>query len=147
MSPPRPLATALLPLVLLAACGGEPGRTPRCSAEPPTRLEGVWSGYQEGREQGEWTLLVTGTCFFLSGPGRRAWMKGAATFPEQGNEGPLDLWIEDCDCSAPGETALALFHLQDDELRIAGVEPGSRDRPASLDAPGARVFRFQRRSP
>lgn len=144
MSPLGPLAAALL---LLAACGGEPAGEPRCSAQPATRFEGVWTGYEEDREQGEWTLLVTGTCFFLSGPGRSAWMKGAVSFPEEGDEGPLDLWIEDCDCPAPGETSLALFRLRGDELRLAGAEPGSPERPSSFDAPGARVFSLRRRSP
>jgi len=143
----RAAAIAGTLLLLLAACSAEPP----CDPEALTRFEGVWSGLAEGREgDGEWTLLVSGSCFFLSGP-RGYWLKGAAAFPEEGDEGPLDLAITECDCPAEGQVARALFRLRSEgprgeELRIAGAEPGSRRRPASFAEEGTAVLRLRRQA-
>lgn len=134
------LRIALAPLLCLAACSAEPP----CDPDTPSRFEGVWSGFEVGREDREWTLLVTGDCIFLSARGPGGWLKGAASFAPQGTEGPLDLRIDACDCPFEGQTTLARFRLKGDELQIAGGEPGSSERPSSFTAGTSRVLRLWR---
>ncbi len=114
------------------------------AAEKAT-VQGRWSGFEKGGTE-RITLALSGNQFTYwdaksNEIGSGTFVVNDAVQPRQ-----MDLTFEKI--PAPqyvGKVGLAVFELQGDELKIAGSEPGSTQRPASIaGGQGVRVFTFKR---
>ena len=131
---------AALFAAVLAGCN-----KPAAEKAPKATVEGRWSGYEAGRSEktiiefkaGQFTYWDAQTNEIGSG----TFVVNDAVEPNQ-----MDLTFEKM--LAPeyvGKVGLAVFELNGNELKIAGSEPGSTQRPTSVaGGQGVRVFALKR---
>lgn len=114
------------------------------TAEKPT-VQGRWSGFEQGRR--EKTILAFNGDQFAYWDAQSNKL-GSGTFVVNDTMQPAQMDLTFLECPAPeyvGKVGLAIYELQRDELKIAGSEPGSTQRPTNIaGGEGIRVFTLKR---
>ncbi len=118
-----------------------------CSQPAPktATVQGRWSGFEKG---GTEKITVAFTADRFTYWDSRTNEIGSGTFVVNDTVQPNQMDLKFEQIPAPdyvGKVGLAVFELRGDELRIAGAEPGSGQRPTNIEGgPGVRVFTFKR---
>ena len=114
------------------------------AADKPT-LEGRWSGFEGGSTEAL-TLEFTGNRFAYWDSQTNEIGSGTFIVNDTVTPKQLDLTFEKI--IAPeyeGKVGLAVYELSGSELKVAGAEPGTTERPTSVaGGPGIRTFTFTR---
>jgi uncharacterized protein (TIGR03067 family) len=109
-------------------------------------LEGRWSGFEQGRPDNKLTLTLNGDRFAYWNTQSNEWGRGTFVVNDTLQPAQMDLTFQEC--PAPqymGKVALAIYELQRDELKFAGSEPGSTQRPTNIaGGQGVRTLTFKR---
>jgi len=134
---------SMLPVLGIALVAGVVGCSTQKAAKPT--LEGRWSGFEAGRSE-RTTIEFAGNQFtywdaVTNELGGGTFVANEAVQPMQ-----MDLTFERIgDPDYVGTVGLAIYELRDDELAIAGAEPGTTTRPTRFEGEaGVRVFHFKR---
>jgi uncharacterized protein (TIGR03067 family) len=108
-------------------------------------LEGRWSGYENGQTE-KITIEFTGNRFAHWDAQNNELGSGTFVVNDTVQPKQMDLTFEKI--TAPqyvGKVALAIYELNGDELKFAGSEPGSTQRPPDISGgPGVRTFTLRR---
>jgi uncharacterized protein (TIGR03067 family) len=109
-------------------------------------LEGRWSGFEQGRPDNRLSLTFSGDRFAYWNDQSNEWGRGTFLVDDKLQPMQMDLTFQEC--PAPqyvGKVALAIYELQQDELKFAGSEPGSPQRPTNIaGGQGVRTLTFKR---
>lgn len=131
--------TVLAVLILVGAAG--------CAKESAEKssVQGRWSGFESGRTE-RIILEFKGNQFTYWDANTNEIGSGSFVVNDSVEPNQMDLTF--LKIPAPdyvGKTGLAIFELQGNALKIAGADPGSTVRPASVNGgQGVRVFTFRR---
>lgn len=121
----------------VAGCGKQ--------ATEKATVQGRWSGFEAGSTE-KITLVFRGDQFTYSDAKSKE--IGSGTFVVNDTTQPMQMDLTFQRIDAPqsvGKVGLAIFEFQGDELKMAGSEPGSTQRPASIaGGEGIRTFTFKR---
>lgn len=108
-------------------------------------LEGRWSGFESGQTE-RITIEFTGNHFAYWDAQTNE--LGSGTFVVNDTVQPMQIDLTFEQIAAPelvGKVGLAIYELNGDELKFAGSEPGSIQRPPDISGgPGVRTFALQR---
>jgi uncharacterized protein (TIGR03067 family) len=108
-------------------------------------IQGRWSGFEAGSTE-KITLAFRGDQFTYWDAKSKEIGSGTFVVNDAAQPKQMDLTFQRI--PAPeyvGKVGLAVFELQGDELKIAGSEPGSTQRPASIaGGQGVRMFTLKR---
>jgi len=136
---------AILFLAAVAGCNKSSQSSMEQQTPAKPSVQGRWSGYENGSTE-KLTLEFTGDRFAYWDSQTNEIGSGTFLVNDTVQPNQMDLTFEKI--AAPeyvGKVGLAVFELQGDELKIAGAEPGTTLRPASVDGgEGVRVFAFKR---
>lgn len=124
----RRSAAILFVLLLAGSCGDDSGPS----------LVGVWTGAEVGGGEAEWTFVIDETDLSAVSAGTEVYEGTYATYPD---EDPTRMEFTVTDSMFPqyvGETALAIYSLDDTTLILASNEPGVADTPTGFVAGGGR---------
>lgn len=134
----------LLGMFLLATATGCDSPAKTKAPEPPA-IQGRWSGFENGKP-GRLTLVLSTNQFAYFDDQTNEIGGGAFVMNHTIQPMQMDLTFERI--PAPdlvGKVGHAIFELNGDELKIAGCELGSDERPTNMVAGGGvRVFVFKR---
>jgi uncharacterized protein (TIGR03067 family) len=106
-------------------------------------LQKSWRGEEQGQPAGQTNSLVLSGNNLEFHANSQEWYKGTFTLHEDTN--PKQMIVTITDCPAPqyvGKIANAIYRIENGTLIIAGNEPGNPVVPASFDAPGTRLLKF-----
>jgi len=131
------LMTYLL-LAVAAGCGKQ-------SEPAKPGLDGRWTGFDVGQPDAQCTLTIKGNHVDYRGASPTDWLRGTIALNEQAQPAQMDLTIEESGASSDvGTTALMIYELRGDELRVAASKG---ERPTNLEGgERVRVFAFKRDS-
>jgi len=126
-------------LVLAGVIGCTSQSTP---AKPG--LDGRWTGYDMEQPEAKCTLAVKGDRLEYRGAQPDDWLRGSFVLNEQARPMQMDLSIKEggeVNRNDVGTTALAIYELRGDELKVA---VSSQERPANFaGGQGIHVFSFK----
>jgi uncharacterized protein (TIGR03067 family) len=131
--------------ILLAV--GIVGCTNQSSEKTPEKasLQGRWSGFEAG-DTAKITIAFSGNQFTYWDATTNELGGGTFVVNDTVQPNQIDLTFERM--LAPnyvGKVALAIYELQQDELKFAGAEPGSPVRPTNIaGGQGVRTFTLKR---
>ena len=119
----------------------------KSKSEPPAEvsdidiLQGTWVGTELGNNEGQWTLIISGTKIDMKGPEAYS---GTLKLNPKVEPKQADFLIEKCAFEEiVGKTALTIYKIEGDKFTMAGNEPGSAVRPSLFEGGGGtRVFTF-----
>ena len=107
-------------------------------------IQKTWHGEEHGQPANQAnSLILSGNNLEFHGANPQEWYKGTFTLREDTT--PKQMIVTITDCPAPqyvGKIANAIYRIENGALIIAGNEPGNPAVPASFDAPGCRLIRF-----
>jgi len=136
-------ANCILIILLCAFSAGCDKPTKDKPSEKPT-VQGRWSGLESGTTE-MITLSFTSNRFAYFDA--RSNEIGSGTFVANETVQPMQMDLTFEKIPAPeyvGKVGLAIYEFQGSDLKIAGCEPGSKQRPTNLvSSPGVRVFTFK----
>ena len=118
-----------------------------CSKQksPEASLQGRWSGFETGNSE-KITIAFSGNQFTYWDAKTNEIGSGTFVVNDTVQPKQMDLTFEKI--LAPnyvGKVALAIYELQQDELKFAGAEPGSTVRPTNIaGGQGIRTFTLKR---
>jgi uncharacterized protein (TIGR03067 family) len=109
-------------------------------------IQGTWTGQvQEEEGKGTASLVIRGDSLEFHAPDKQEWYKATFslfdTTPKQLVATVTGSSVSDF----VGQTAYAIYRLEDGTLTLAGNAPGVPVAPASFDAPWARKFVFTKK--
>jgi uncharacterized protein (TIGR03067 family) len=127
-------------LVLAGAVGCSKQSQP---ARP--RLDGHWTGYDVQQPDAKCTVAINGNQLEYRSAQPLDWLRGSFVLNEQAQPVQMDFSIKeagDISINDVGTTALMIYELRGDELRVAVC---SQERPTSFaGGQGVRVLSFRR---
>jgi uncharacterized protein (TIGR03067 family) len=108
-------------------------------------VQGRWSGVEDGKTE-PITLTFTNNRFAYFDSRNNEIGSGTFSINDLVLPTQMDLTFESIPApNLAGKIGHAVFELNGDELRIAGCEPGSDQRPTNtVSGPGVRAFLFKR---
>lgn len=118
-----------------------------CSHKPAKpALDGRWTGFDVQRPNLKCTLSIDASQFEYHGADSNDWLRGTFVSNDKVQPAQIDLTLlEPTGTPFTGKTALGLYELQGNELKVAAAEPGSNLRPGSVGGgPNVRAFVFKR---
>jgi uncharacterized protein (TIGR03067 family) len=108
-------------------------------------LDGRWTGGEARQPDARCTLAVSGNHVEYRGLQPGDWLRGSFVLNEQAHPMQMDLSIQqagDMNINDVGTTALLIYELNGDQLRVAVAGP---ERPTNFAVgQGVRVFSFKR---
>lgn len=137
------IAVCLTAIVVLSVtgCRSEPGEAPPAEVSDIDLLQGTWIGTAVGEQQGQWTMIISGTTIDFKGPGPEAYTGTLKLNPDVDPK-QADFVIDKCAVDQyVGTTALTIYKIEGDKFTMAGNEPGSTIRPTQFESGnGTRLF-------
>ena len=126
-------------------CGGASGD----DKEVAKSLEGTWqvvSQWTDGKEDviakdGGDTLVVLDGKYTIKQGDKEV---GKGTFTLDSRKTPMTIDNAMADGESKGKTALGIYQVSGDEVKVSSARPGDTDRPAGFDAKSYRVTTFKR---
>jgi uncharacterized protein (TIGR03067 family) len=135
--------TCGLTILLLAAIAGC-GKSKTEKAAEKTGMEGRWTGFDMTRPAEACKVTITGNQLEYRGAQTNDWCIGSFVLNDSAQLRQMDLTIQGPPEIA-GRKMLFIYDLQGDEMKVAGVEPGSPLRPATFTSSRqTRVWSFKR---
>ena len=112
-------------------------------------LNGTWqvvSQWTDGKEDviakdGGDTLVVLDGKYTIKQGDKEI---GKGTFTLDPKKTPMTIDNAMADGESKGKTALGIYHVSGDEVKVSSAKPGDADRPAGFDARSYRVTTFKR---
>jgi len=121
---------SILSLAILGCAKKVPGPS---EPQPGAELQGKWVGYEVDGRAGDWTFVISENRVDVNGPDEE-WYKGTLSLDNQTT--PMQANLVITDCSEPdgvGKTALGIYKLEANTLKLAASVPGETTRPGSFE--------------
>lgn len=136
------IAVCLTAIVILSVtgCRNKPDE-PTPEAGDIDLLQGTWTGTEVGEQQGQWTMIISGTTIDCKGPEPEAYT-GILKLNPDVDPKQADFVIDKCAIDRyVGTTSLTIYKIEGDKFTMAGNEPGSTIRPTKFESGnGTRIF-------